>query len=419
MTDDSQTPGRGRRRAALGFIFAVALMDVLSLGIMIPVLPNLVKEFAGGDTASASLWVGVFSTVWALMQFVCAPILGLISDRYGRRPVILISIFGLGIDYLFMAMAPTLAWLFVGRVIHGITAASFATAGAYIADVTTPENRARSFGLIGAAWSVGFVIGPALGGFLGEIDLRLPFFVAAGLALTNWLYGFFILPESLPPEKREKRFVWRKANPVGSLNLLRRHRDLLGMAALIFLFHLAHYVLPAIFVLYTGHRYGWSMQEIGLMLMITGILGIIVQAGLVGPIVKRLGERGALLLGMFCGALGFTIYGLAPTQEMYWIGMPIFAFMGLVQPSLQALMTPRVEPHEQGQLQGANSAIAGLTGLFGPALYTVIFAWSLRNEATQHMPGLAILLAGSLMAIGFVLSLRFAKPIPAAQAQPA
>lgn len=416
MSEDSQAISHGRRKAALGFIFVTALMDVLSLGIIIPILPNLVKEFSGGDTASAALWVGLFGSVWALMQFICSPIMGLISDRFGRRPVILISVFGLGVDYLFMALAPSLAWLFLGRIIHGITAASFATAGAYIADVTAPENRAKSFGLIGAAWSIGFVVGPALGGYLGEIDLRLPFFVAAGLALANWLYGFFILPESLPPEKRERRFDWRKANPVGSLTLLRGHPDLLGLASLWFLFHMAHYVLPAVFVLYTGHRYGWSMQEIGLMLMVTGLLGIVVQAGLVGPIVGRLGERGALLLGLACGATGFFIYGLAPTQEVYWIGMPVFALMGLVQPGLQGLMTKRVAPHEQGQLQGANSSIQGLTGMVAPAIYTVVFSWSLRQEATYHMPGLAVLLAGALLATAFVLALRFARaPAPEPQ----
>ena len=418
MTGDSQAH-RGGRRPALAFIFVTALMDVLSLGIIIPVLPNLLKAFAGGDTAAAALWVGLFGSAWALMQFFFSPILGMISDRYGRRPVILISIFGLGVDYLFMALAPTLGWLFLGRIIHGVSAASFATAGAYIADVSPPERRARNFGLIGAAWSVGFVLGPVVGGTLGDIDLRLPFYVAAGLALANWLYGYFVLPESLPPERREARFVWKKANPVGSLTLLRGHPDLLGLASLWFLYHLAHYVLPAIFVLYTGHRYGWSMTEIGAMLMITGVLGVIVQALLVGPIVKRVGERGALLIGMAAGATGFAIYAMAPTEEIYWIGMPIFALMGLVQASIQGLMTRRVAPHEQGQLQGANSSIAGITGLIGPGLYTAVFAWSLRHEATQHMPGLAILVAGGLMALGFFLSLRFAKAEPAPQAQPA
>ncbi|HSK39795.1 MAG TPA: TCR/Tet family MFS transporter [Arenibaculum sp.] len=418
MTDDSQA-GRGARKPALAFIFVTALMDVLSLGIIIPVLPNLLKDISSGDTAQAAIWVGIFGSTWAAMQFLFSPILGMISDRFGRRPVILISVFGLGVDYLFMALAPTLAWLFLGRIIHGITAASFATAGAYIADVTTPENRARSFGLIGAAWSVGFVMGPVVGGTLGDIDLRLPFYVAACLALANWLYGFFVLPESLPREKREPRFVWKKANPVGSLKLLRSHKDLLGLASLWFLYHLAHYVLPAVFILYTGHRYGWTMTEMGLMLMITGILGVIVQALLVGPIVKRIGERGALLLGMASGAIGFAIYAMAPTEEIYWIGMPIFALMGLVQASIQGLMTQRVAPHEQGQLQGANASIAGITGLIGPGLYTAIFAWSLRNEATQQMPGLAILVAAGLMALGFFLALRFAHTVASPQPQTA
>lgn len=418
MSEDSQ--GHERRfKPALPFIFVTALMDVLSLGIIIPVLPNLVKELTGGDTADAALWVGIFGSAWALMQFFFSPILGMISDRYGRRRVILISIFGLGVDYLFMAMAPTLAWLFIGRLFHGVTASSFATAGAYIADVSPPERRARNFGLIGAAWSVGFVLGPVVGGTLGDIDLRLPFYVAACLALANWLYGFFVLPESLPPEKREPRFVWRKANPIGSLSLLRSHRELLGLASLWFLYHLSHYVLPAIFILYTGHRYGWTMTEMGLMLMVTGILGVIVQALLVGPIVKRIGERGALLLGMASGAIGFTIYALAPTQEIYWTGMPIFALMGLVQASIQGLMTQRVAPHEQGQLQGANASIAGITGLIGPFLYTSVFAWSLRHEATQHMPGLAILVAAGFMTLGFFLSLRFARTVSAVQPQPA
>ncbi|MDG2521720.1 TCR/Tet family MFS transporter [Caulobacter segnis] len=408
-----QTVSRGRHKAALGFIFATALMDVLSLGIMIPVLPNLVKEMAGGDTASASLWTGLFATVWALMQFFCSPILGMLSDRFGRRPVILVSIFGLGVDYLFMAMAPTLTLLFIGRIIHGITAASFATAGAYIADVTPPEKRAQSFGLIGAAWGVGFTIGPAMGGILGDIDLRLPFYVAAALALTNWLYGFFVLPESLPPEKRIKTFDWRKANPIGSLKLLRSHGDLTGLAFVSGFFQLAHHVLPSIFVLYTGYRYGWSPRDVGFMLMATGVANIIVQALLVGRVVKAAGERGALLIGLLSMTVGFVIYALAPTQELYWVGLPIFALSGLIQPGLMGLMSRRVQSWEQGQLQGANSSIMGITGLFGPALYTSVFAWSVHRDSVLHMPGLAVLIAGALTGAAFLTALKVAKPAPA------
>jgi DHA1 family tetracycline resistance protein-like MFS transporter len=399
----------GRRKAALGFIFITALMDVISLGIMIPVLPNLVKQFLGGDTALAAQWTVAFASVWALMQFFCSPILGMLSDRFGRRPVILISIFGLGVDFLFMAFAPTLMWLFVGRILNGITAASFSTAGAYIADVTPPEKRAQAFGLIGAAFGVGFVIGPAIGGYLGDINLRLPFYLAAGLALTNWLYGLLVLPESLPPERRVARFDWKKANPVGSLKLLRSHPDLFGLAGVMFLFQLAHNVLPTIFVLYTGYRYAWSPSQVGLMLMATGVANIVVQALLVGRIVKRVGERGALLIGLACAAAGFAIYGLAPTATIYWFGLPLFAFGGLIAPGAQGLMTRRVGPSEQGQLQGANSSIMGVTGLIGPSLFGLTFAWTVDHNSAVHMPGLAVLIASGLMLCGLVLAWKVAK----------
>jgi DHA1 family tetracycline resistance protein-like MFS transporter len=399
----SDTPGSsGARRAAFGFIFATALMDMLSLGIMIPVLPNLIKQFTSGDTAAASEWNVLFATTWGLMQFFCSPVLGMLSDRLGRRPVILISVFGLGIDYLFMALAPTLQWLYVGRIINGMTAASFSTASAYVADVTAPENRARAFGLMGSAFGIGFVVGPVLGGWLGTYSLRLPFFVCATLALCNWLYGFFVLPESLPPEKRAKAFVWKKANPFGSLVLLRSHRDLLGLAGVNALYLLAHNVLPAIFVLYTGHRYGWTPLQMGLNMMVTGILNIIVQALLIGPVVKRIGERGALLTGLFCGAVGFAVFAAAPTSLIYWSGMPIFAFQGL--------MTRRVAPHEQGQLQGANSAAIGLGAIFGPLIFGLTFAWSIRHEAVLHAPGLAVALAAAFMIAAFALALRVARP---------
>ena len=287
-----------KRQAALGFIFVTATMDVLSLGVMIPVLPNLVKMLGGGDTATAADWVVLFATVWGVMQFFCSPILGLMSDRFGRRPVILTSIFGLGVDFLFMAFAPNLWWLFIGRIFNGMTAASFSTASAYVADVTTPENRAKGFGLMGAAFGVGFTFGPMLGGFLWQFDHRLPFLVCAGLALLNWLYGFFVLPESLPPERRQPRFNWNKANPIGSLHLLQRHPGLLGLAGVGFLFQLAHNVLPSVFVLYMGFRYGWGPNTVGATLMASGVAGILVQALIVGRVVKAVGERDRPVLGL-------------------------------------------------------------------------------------------------------------------------
>ncbi len=404
-----------RRKAALGFIFVTALLDVLSLGIMIPVLPNLIKAFNGGDTAAASLWNVAFATSWGLMQFVFSPVVGLISDRFGRRPVLLISTFGLAVDYLFMAMAPTLAWLWVGRIINGITAASFSTASAYIADVTEPQNRAKAYGFIGSAWSIGFLLGPALGGALGEIDLRLPFFVCAGLAATNWLYGLLILPESLPPEKRQPRFDWRKANPVGSLKLIRSHPDLTVLATVGFLFQLAHNVLPTVFVLYAGYRYGWSPFIIGLTMVATGVANIIVQSLLVGRIVARIGERGALIAGLTAFGLGFLIYALAPVGWIYVAGAPVFAFSALVNPGLQGLMTRRVGPSEQGQLQGANSSIVGIVALIGPSLFGITFAFAVRHDATLHLPGLPILIAAALAGLAALLTfVAVPKPAPAA-----
>jgi DHA1 family tetracycline resistance protein-like MFS transporter len=416
MSEQDSLTGQ-RRKAAVGFIFVTATIDIIALGIMIPVLPNLIKEMAGGDYAMASEINLMFATVFGLMQFFCAPILGLLSDRFGRRPVLLTSIFGLGIDFLFMAFAPSIRWLFVGRVINGVTAASFSTANAYIADVTAPENRAKAYGMMGAAFGLGFTLGPVLGGFLGEIDLRLPFLVCAGLALLNWLYGFFILPESLPKEKRETRLNWKKANPLGSLKLLRSHKGLLGLASVGFLFQLAHVVLPVIFVLYSGYRYGWGPQMVGFSMLATGVSNIIVQALLVGPVVKRIGERKALLVGLASGALGFAIFGLAPNGYLYFIGVPIFALMGFTGPAMQALMTSRVAPHEQGQLQGANGAMMGIAGIIAPSLFGFSFAFAVDHNDTLHMPGLPILIAAAIMACGFLIALRVARPAPPAEPQ--
>ncbi|HEX4763488.1 MAG TPA: TCR/Tet family MFS transporter [Usitatibacter sp.] len=384
------------RRAAIAFIFVTVVIDVLAMGIVIPVLPRLVEAFEGGDTARAAETFGVFGTAWGLMQFIFMPLIGALSDRFGRRPVILISCFGLGIDFFVMALAPSLGWLFVGRIVSGITASGFATAFAYIADVTPPEKRAAGFGMVGAAFGLGFVIGPALGGTLGEIDPRLPFRVAGALAIVNACYGFFVLPESLPPEKRAA-FSWKKANPVGSLVLLRSHPELSGLAVSHFLMQLAHVVLPSVTVLYMGYRYGWSALQVGLTLAAVGVCSMIVQGGLVRPVVARLGERRALALGLFFGAVGFSWYGLASTGAWFLAGVPLMALWGFANPSLQALMTRRVSHSEQGQLQGANSSLTALAGIFGPSLFSQLFSSFIGPHAPAQVPGAAFLAAASML----------------------
>jgi DHA1 family tetracycline resistance protein-like MFS transporter len=424
----SETPSAKRRTAAFGFVFACALMNAVSFGIMIPVLPNLIKQFAGGDTAQASLINVVFSVTWGIMQFFCGPILGMLSDRIGRRPVLLISFFGLAIDFLFMAFAPSLAWLFIGRIINGVTAASFSTANAYVADVTAPQDRAKAFGWMGSAFSFGFLIGPALGGFLagpfmtqylGDFALRLPFLVAAILTAINWLYGLFVLPESLPAERRVTRFDWKRANPVGALGFLRAHGDLLGLASTGFLFQLAHTVLPSIFVLYAGYRFHWGTDIIGLTMLFTGALGIVVQTVFVGPVVARIGERGALLLGALGGAVGFFFYGLADVGWAYVASAPVFALLNFMQPGLQGLMTRRVGPQHQGQLQGANQSLQGIASIVGPVIFGSVFAWAVRHDSTLHAPGLPIFIASALLFCAFLLAMKVGHAPAAAVTAPA
>jgi DHA1 family tetracycline resistance protein-like MFS transporter len=399
------------RPAAVVFIFVTFALDVLAIGIIAPVLPPLVVSFLGGDTAAAARVYGLFATAWAFMQFVASPFLGALSDRFGRRPIILISIAGLGLDYIFMALAPTLGWLFVGRMISGITSASFATAAAYITDVTPPEQRAKSFGLIGAAFGVGFVLGPALGGLLGSVNPRLPFWVSAVLCLANALYGVFVLPESLPPERRA-RFSWARANPIGSLRLLRSHPELFALASVTFLYYVAHEVLPSTFVLFTNYRYGWDPQTVGLTLALVGVCTAIVSGGLVGPIVARIGERRAALTGLTCGAIAFTIYGLAPTGRLFLIGVPVMAFWGLYGPSAQGLMTRRVQSSEQGQLQGAIMGLRGLSGLLSPGMFTFTFATFISDRANLHLPGAPFLLAAALLVVALIVAAKATRRPP-------
>lgn len=394
-----------RHQAAVTFIAITVVIDVLGFGIVIPVLPKLVQQFMGDDPVRGAAMYGVFGTVWALMQFFSAPLLGVISDRFGRRPVILISCFGLGLDYIVMALAPSIGWLLLGRIASGVCAASFTTAFAYIADVAPPEKRAGAFGLLGAAFGIGFVLGPALGGVLGNINPRLPFWGAAVLALVSACYGLFVLPESLPRSRRDV-FRWSKANPIGSLALLRSHRELSGLAGINFLYQLAHCVLPSMYVLYTSYRYGWSARTVGLTLMAVGVLNILVQGLLVKPTIARFGERGAIYLGLLFGIAGFSGFALAPSAIWMWASLPIFALWGLVNPGLQGLMSERVAAHEQGKLQGANGSITSIAGLIGPTVFTQSFAYFIDTHHAWTLPGAPFYVAAGLLAAALPLAAR-------------
>jgi MFS transporter, DHA1 family, tetracycline resistance protein len=396
---------RAHRPAAFAFVFVTVMLDMLAIGIIIPVLPKLVVTFAGGDAVEGARVYGLFGTVWALMQFVFSPLQGALSDRFGRRPVILISNFGLGLDYIVMALAPSLGWLFLGRVISGITAASISTAYAYVADVTPPEARAGRFGMLGAAFGVGFVLGPALGGMTGGIDPRLPFWVAAALSLVNATYGLFVLPESLPPEQRGS-FSWRRANPAGALMLLGSRPGLAGLAGVNFLSNLAHAALPSAGVLYMMYRYGFNESSVGFTMAGVGIAAVAVQGGITARAVKRFGERTTLIAGLAFGVAGFAIFGLAPTGAVFWLGIPVMALWGLVNPSSAGLMSRRIDARHQGQLQGANASLLGVANLIGPELYMQTFAFAIGAAKDWGLPGAPHLLAAALLAIAIVVALR-------------
>ena len=393
------------RAPALGFIFITLVLLVLGFGIIIPVLPGLVTEFEGGSVSAGSHAYGWLIMVFALMQFIGSPILGALSDRFGRRKVILIALAGSTIDNLVMGLAPTLGWLFVGRVIAGLTAGVIATANAYIADVTPPERRAQSFGLVGAAFGLGFVIGPAVGGLLGHYHLRLPFFVSAGCLVLNWLYGAFVLPESLPPEKR-RAFEWKRANPAGALLLLRRFPGLFGLAGMYFLYFLGSIMLQSTWVLYTGYRYGWSTQQVGLSLAFVGIAMAVVQARLVRPILGGLGEQRGLAGGLLLSAAVMTGYGLATRGWMIYALILIGAFGGIAGPAAQALITRHAPADEQGAVQGVLASLGSLAGILGPPLAAWSFGACVAPDTPLPLPGVAFFEAAVLFLFALGLALR-------------
>ena len=400
------------RKAAIAFILVTAALDIVAMGIVIPVLPALIEEFVG-PSAQAGTINGALVALWALMQFFCSPVIGSLSDRFGRRPVILLSALGLAVDYVLIAVAPNLWWLVVGRAIAGITSSSFTTVFAYMADVTPPEQRARAYGLIGAAFSAGFIAGPLLGGLLGEVSPRAPFWAAGALSGLAFLYGLAVLPESLAPENR-MAFSWRRANPFGVLRLLRSHSELSGLALVNFMLHFSHNVFPAVFVLYASHRFGWSAWDVGLLLAVVGALDMVVQGLVVSRMVKWLGDRGTMVVGLFCGAGGLTCMGLAPDGGWFVLAILPNALWGLAMPTIQSLMTQRVSPSEQGQLQGANMSVASVAGILAPLFFGAVYSASVGAYPLFPHPGTAFVSAGVVLlagaVIGWVVARRNGRP---------
>ncbi len=409
MPEPTTTPTPNVGRAAFTFILIVVAFDMVAFGIIAPVLPDLIRQFEGGDFARASSITGYFGFAWATMQFIFSPILGAWSDRFGRRPVILISCFGLSIDYVFMAVAPSLPWLLVGRIISGITTSNISTAFAYVTDVTKPEERAKPFGLISAVFGLGFVIGPAVGGWLGNMNLRFPFWAAAALSLGNALYGYFVLPESLPPERRAKS-AWHMANPLGSLRLLTANRELGGLAVVTTLYYLAHNSLPSMWALYTEYRYAWSRRDVGLSLAVVGVCAAVVSGVLVGPFVKRFGERRSLLSGLLFGTIGFAGFALAARGWMILAVIPFIALWGIAAPAMQSLMARHVDPSSQGKLQGAINSLRAITGMAGPVLFTQIFAIAISPRYGLHLPGAPYYLAALLLGASLLLAVYVTRP---------
>ena len=382
---------------ALTFIFITLLIDVIGIGIIIPILPQLIRELTGGDLSEAARYGGLLMFAYASMQFLFSPVLGGLSDQYGRRPVLLASLFGFGIDYLFLGFAPTIFWLFIGRLIAGITGASFTTAGAYIADISTPEKRVQNFGLIGMAFGIGFIIGPVLGGILGHYGSRVPFFVSAGLTLLNWLYGYFVLPESLKPENR-RAFDIKRANPIGSLRQLRKYPAAIGLVASLFFIYLAGYATQGIWSYYVMEKFGWNQDMVGYSLGFVGLVVAIVQGGLIRVLIPKLGQQRAVFVGLGFYALGFVLFAFASQGWMMYAFMIPYGLGGLAGPSLQGIISSQVPPNEQGELQGALTSLVSVTSIIGPLFMTNLFSYFTTATNPVYFPG-APFIAGAIFTI--------------------
>lgn len=393
---------------ALSFIFLTMLIDVIGLGIIIPVLPALIEQITGGNISEASRTGGWLTFAYAGMQFLFSPVIGGLSDRFGRRPVLLASLFGFSVDYILMGFAPTIGWLFLGRIIAGITGASFTTAGAYIADVSTPEKRAQNFGLIGMAFGIGFIIGPVIGGLLGHFNPRLPFFAAAALALLNALYGYFILPESLKPENR-RSFDWKRANPIGSLRHLGRYPLVLSLVISFVLIYLSGHATQSTWTFYTIEKFGWNERWVGYSLGFVGLMVAIVQGGLIRIVIPRIGQKRSVFVGLIFYTVGFFLFAIATKGWMMFLFVIPFALGGFAGPALQSIITSAVSPNEQGELQGALTSLISLTSIFGPLLMTNLFSYFSAPYAPVYFPGAPFLMGALLSLLSIYFSMRTLK----------
>ncbi len=390
------------RTPALGFIFLTLLLDVLGFGLIIPVAPRLVELLHGGGEQGAAPIVGWLGATYAAMQFLFAPVLGALSDRFGRRPVLLVSMFGSGLDFFAMAFAPTVSWLFVTRAINGITGASITAASAYIADVTPPERRAAGFGIVGAAFGLGFVLGPLIGGVLGKMDIHYPFYAAGGITLLNWLYGLLILPESLPPERRRRAagFRW---DPLAGLRNLRKNRFVMHLAGALFLVNMAQFALHATWVLYTKYRYGWDERDAGFSLFAVGIGAAVVQGGLARRLIPMLGERRSVFIGFVIGAFAYLGYGLASEGWMIYGVIAFASLAGIAMPACQALITKTVRADEQGVMQGSLTSVQSLANIVGYPVGGAVFAWSISDAMEPTMPGAVFFMGAGLAVLSLLV----------------
>jgi MFS transporter, DHA1 family, tetracycline resistance protein len=398
----------GSRKAAVSFIFITLLLDVIGLGLIIPVFPQLIEELIQGNISEASQWAGLLTFAYAIMQFICAPIIGNLSDKYGRRPVLLLSLFGFGIDYIFLSLAPTIWWLFVGRLIAGLFGASFTTATAYIADISTPENRSKNFGMIGAAFGLGFIIGPGLGGILGEFGPRVPFMAAGFLTFLNLIYGYFVLPESLTKEHR-RPFEWKRANPMGSLLQLKKYKGVGGLIVSFIFLYIAGHAVQSTWTFFNIEKFQWSNTLMGISLAVIGLLIAIVQGGLIRYINPKLGDEKSIYVGLGLYSLGLFLFSFATDGWMMFVFLIPYCLGGIAGPALQSIISGNVPKNEQGELQGALTSLMSATSIVGPLLMTNLFAWFTRPEGDIKFAGAPFFAGAILMLISAVVAVRSMK----------